>query len=160
MELLLSLFIFFQENSKWDIDAKDILFALSGLAGLVLSYFSFFLGRKDNKKNKDLENENTIIGRYKDDRDQYKKDYDTLMDKYEELYTNKMAIQVELAVIAYEHELLYNKLTKEEATLVRQRVDMFKNSLIEMTVKDKKVREEKIQEIKEERKIPENETPK
>lgn len=152
-------FLMFQENDKYSIAIKDILLFLGAAIGFIWSTATFLINRRDSKKLKQSELDRTdsidnrketesIIIRYKTDLEESRKDYGLLMDKYEELYTNKMAIQIELAVIAYEHELLYSKLNEEESKLVRKRVEVFKDSLTEIANRDKKMREVKIEEIK------------
>lgn len=136
------------------IPIEEILAYLGLVAGAIWTVINVLLSRKFKKtddKNADLKQEgiNTreetkvIILEYKKELAAVKKDFENLSDKYEQLYTDKMAIQIELAVTAYEHELLYNKLIPEDSSWIKKRVGIFKNSMAGVAVREKIERDDR-----------------
>lgn len=149
---MIILFLLLQEQNSngffSSITASHIITFLGMLGGGGWGYYQFKENKKltlaaadrederdDDKNNRQETKE--IIEIYKGQLNKLEQKYDALVKGYEILYTDKMAIQIEVAVISYEHELLYSKLTPEESAIVRQRVSIFKNSLTSIAADEK-----------------------
>lgn len=138
MEILLILLL---QDTGFGLSAKDIVTYIGLASGFLWGTIQFILSRKHKVNDDSRDESRKLLEDYKAELKNWKLDYDTLSDKYEKLYTDKMGIQIELAVIAYEHELLYSKLKPEEQELVRARVSIFKDNLTSIAVKEKEIKD-------------------
>lgn len=142
------------------IGIKDILGVLGAALGFISTLLIFFLTRRNKKiddrsdeqkaeDKKNREDRNEILKNCKDEREIAKKEHEStkkeleeLSLKYDQIYEAFMATKIELAVIQFEHELLYSKLSPEEASIIKERVGKFKDNLTDMAMKGKEEREQ------------------
>lgn len=132
----MQLLLLFQD-APYQLSSKDFIAFFGGLFGLISAILVLVMNRRyklsDDKKGdfKSAYSENrqetlNIIREYKEQLEEAQARFDELDNKYTQMQLDRINTQTELAVIAFEHELLFLKLSPEDASRIKKRVDIFK----------------------------------